>query len=52
VIGIGQGRQYRILGKYRGLDLVQLIEKVIEAIDKEEPDATVIDADGLGVGGV
>jgi len=34
VIGIRQGRQYRILGKYRSLDLVQLADKVIEQIDK------------------
>src|SRR5215472_4492481 len=50
IIGVRQGRKYRILGKYRGLDLVQLAAKVIEYIDKEEPDATVIDADGFGVG--
>jgi len=50
IIGVRQGRQYRILGKYRGLDLVQLADKVIEQIDQEEPDAVVIDGDGLGAG--
>ena len=50
IIGIRQGRQYRILAKYRGLDLVQLSDRVIEFIDREQPDATVIDGDGLGAG--
>jgi hypothetical protein len=50
IIGVRQGRQYRTLGKYRGLDLVQLAERVIPFIDAEEPDATVIDGDGLGAG--
>src|SRR5215813_12055279 len=50
IIGVRQGRQYRVLGKFRGLDLVQLADKVIEQIDKEEPDAVVIDGDGLGAG--
>jgi len=50
IIGVRQGRQYRILGKHRGLDLVQLADKVIEQIDQEEPDAVVIDGDGLGAG--
>ena len=48
VIGIRQGRQYRILGEWRGLDTVQLTERVIARIDAEEPDATVVDGDGLG----
>jgi hypothetical protein len=50
IIGIRQGRLYRVLGKYRGLDLVQLADKVIEFIEAEEPDATVIDGDGLCAG--
>lgn len=50
IVGIRQGRQYRILAKYRGLDLVQLSDRVIEFIDREHPDATVIDGDGLGAG--
>jgi hypothetical protein len=50
IVGIRQGRQYRTLGKYRGLDLVQLSDRVIEFIDREEPDATVVDGDGLGAG--
>jgi hypothetical protein len=35
---------------YRGLDLVQLSDKVIGCIEAEQPDATVIDGDGLGAG--
>src|SRR5262249_1652160 len=50
IVGIRQGRQYRILGKYRGLDLVQLSGRVIEFIEAEQPDATVVDGDGLGAG--
>ncbi len=50
IVGIRQGRQYRILAKYRGLDLVQLSDRVIDFIYRERPDATVIDGDGLGAG--
>jgi hypothetical protein len=50
VIGVRQGRHSRILAKYRGLDTVQVAERVIEFIGKEAPDATVIDADGIGAG--
>ena len=50
IIGVRQGRHYRILGKYCGLDLVQLAERVSSFIDAEEPDATVVDGDGYGAG--
>lgn len=50
IIGYRQGRKVVILGKYRGLDIVQTAEKAIHFIQKEEPDATVVDADGLGAG--
>jgi hypothetical protein len=50
VIGWRQGRKAVILAKYRGLDTVQVAERVIEFIGKEKPDATVIDGDGLGAG--
>jgi hypothetical protein len=33
VIGVRQGRQFRILGLYRGLDLVQLSDNVIGFIE-------------------
>jgi hypothetical protein len=45
-----QGREARILAKLRGLDTVQLAERVIAFIEAENPDATVIDGDGLGAG--
>lgn len=50
VVGWRQGRKAVILNKFRGLDTVQVAERVIEFIKKEEPDATVIDADGIGAG--
>ncbi len=50
VIGIRQGRYLRILAKYRGLDTVQLAERVIEQHEMEKPDAVVVDGDGIGAG--
>jgi hypothetical protein len=50
VIGLRQGRRFRILLKARGLDVVQVSNKLIEFITSEKPDAVVIDADGLGAG--
>lgn len=50
VIGTRQGRCARILSKYRGLDTVQVAERVIEWMSKERPDAVIIDGDGIGAG--
>jgi hypothetical protein len=50
VIAVRQGRQARILAKLRGVDLVELAGRIIEFIDEEQPDAVVVDADGLGAG--
>ena len=50
VIGTRQGRKAVILGKYRGMDTVQVAERIIEFMEKEKPDATIIDGDGLGAG--
>jgi len=50
VIGIRQGRQFRILAKLRGLSTVQVAERVIEFRDREKPEAVVVDGDGLGAG--
>jgi hypothetical protein len=50
VIGLRQGRQFRILAKLRGIDTVQLAERVIAFIYSEHPDAVVCDGDGLGAG--
>jgi hypothetical protein len=49
VIGQRQGRKFQVLGKYRGIDTVQLTRRVIEFQQREQPDATVVDADGMGV---
>lgn len=50
VIGLRQGRRFRVLAKYRGLDTVQVSERVIEFRESERPDATVVDGDGIGAG--
>ncbi len=50
VIGWRQGRKAVILGKYRGLDTAQVAHRTIEFMEKEKPDATVVDGDGLGAG--
>jgi hypothetical protein len=47
VLGIRQGRFFRILEKLRGVDTVATANRVIECLEAEEPDATVIDGDGL-----
>lgn len=50
VIGIRQGRKARILGKYRGLDSVQVAERTIAFMEEEKPNATVVDSDNPGAG--
>jgi hypothetical protein len=50
VLGIRQGRHFRILTKLRGADTVETAHKVIECIQSEHPDAIVVDGDGLGAG--
>lgn len=50
VIGVRQGRRFFIVNKYRGLSLSQTAERVIDYIDKDHPDAVVIDGDGMGAG--
>ena len=50
VIGLRQGRKYQTLKTFRGLDTVQLTDRVIEQIDAEQPEAVVVDGDGLGAG--
>lgn len=50
VIGLRQGRKFRILAKLRGLSTVQAAERVIEFRDAERPDAVVVDGDGIGAG--
>jgi hypothetical protein len=43
-----QGRKAEFIGKYYGIDTQNLGGKVQEAIDRENPDAVVIDGDGIG----
>jgi hypothetical protein len=45
-----QGRKFQILGKYRGLDTVQVAERIIACRDKHSPNAILVDGDGLGAG--
>ena len=50
VVGVRQGRCFRILAKLRGLDTVETASRVIASIQSERPDAVVVDGDGLGAG--
>lgn len=50
VIGDRQGRKARIWSKYRGLDIMQTSQRCMKYIDEEEPDAFIVDADGIGAG--
>lgn len=50
VIGWRQGRKFAILEKLRGKDTVFVAERTIYWQDKERPDATVVDGDGIGAG--
>lgn len=43
-----QGRRFKIEWKVRGLDTVQLTEKFKDLIDEHDPDAIVVDGDGIG----
>jgi hypothetical protein len=44
-----QGRKFQIVGKYRGLDTVQVAERIIHR-NEQSPDAVEVDGDGLGAG--
>lgn len=48
VIVLRQGRKAQTLGKYRGLDTAQVTAQVIDYIEKQSPDAVVVDSDGIG----
>jgi len=50
VIGYRQGRKSAILGKYRGKDTVWTAEETIRFMQQENPDATIVDGDGIGAG--
>lgn len=48
VAGLRQGRLFRLPAKWRGLALDQLADRFCELIDEHEPDAIVVDGDGIG----
>lgn len=50
VVGVRQGRRFRMLGKYRGKDISWTTDQVMLFLQAEKPDATVVDGDGLGAG--
>ena len=50
VLGIRQGRLFRVIAKLSGVDTVQTVNEVIRTIEEENPDAIVVDGDGLGAG--
>lgn len=50
VVGIRQGRKVWQPKKYRGLDTMQLADKIVEMIEEHSPDAVVVDGVGIGAG--
>lgn len=50
VIGVRQGRSFKICQRYSGQDLYVMTGYAEEWIAKEKPDGIVVDADGLGAG--
>lgn len=50
VSGTRQGRRWKVKEKWRGLDTVTLANRFIDHIEEEDPDAIVIDGDGIGGG--
>jgi hypothetical protein len=48
VITMRQGRKAEVLARYRGLDTSQVTAHVIEFIAEHNPDAVVVDSDGIG----
>lgn len=50
VIWVRNGRDRLAVKKYSGLDTMQVVGAVIEAIEEFKPDLTIIDEGGLGAG--
>jgi hypothetical protein len=48
VAGLRQGRKFTLPGKWRGLAIDQLADRFKALIDEIEPDAIVVDGDGIG----
>jgi hypothetical protein len=50
VIVLRQGRRVQILGKYRGLDTMQLADRILEFKEEHAPNGIVVDGGGVGGG--
>ncbi len=50
VIAVRQGRDLNVIKRYRGDDTMEIVGRVIEAIDEFNPTLVVIDEGGLGAG--
>lgn len=50
VLALRKGRDLYAVMKYKGLDTMQVVGRVIEAIERYAPDLTVLDEGGLGAG--
>lgn len=50
VIAVRKGRDLVSVQRFNGLDTMQVVGKVIEAIGRFDPDLTVVDEGGLGAG--
>lgn len=50
VVGMRQGRKFEILGKYRGKDTSQTADLLVGFIADRQPEAIVVDGDGIGGG--
>lgn len=48
VAGLRQGRRFTLPAKWRGLAIDQLVDRFAALIDEIEPDAIVVDGDGIG----
>lgn len=50
VIGLRQGLHFKVLEKLRGMDVVQVAQRVMYQMKTHVPRSTVIDGDGIGAG--
>jgi hypothetical protein len=50
VIAVRQGRDLIALKRYKGEDTMQIVGRVIDAMEQWQPDMTVIDEGGVGAG--
>jgi hypothetical protein len=48
VAGLRQGRKFSIVGRWRGIATDQLTDRFCALVDEHEPDAIVVDGDGIG----